>query len=113
MIYFQKWEKGSFEYNFLNEIKKHIKEKPYLKLYIGFDYGFFCGMNIYYGSNHDSKHAHKLLSILNENKFNVRLFTNIDYDFDVILLLGYTNNKKERQYLWKIKKKLMKALSFF
>ena len=113
MIYFQKWEEGTFEYNFLKEIKKHIKEKPCLKLYVGFDYGFFCGMNIYYGSNHNSQHAQRLLSILNENKFNIRLFTNIDYDFDVILLLGYTNNKKERQYLWRNKKKLMKALSFF
>ena len=113
MIYFQKWEKGTFEYDFLKEIKKSMKEKPYLKLYIGFDYGFFCGINIYYGSSSNPKYAHKLLSILNENKLNVRLFTFIDYDFDIILLLGYSNNKKERQYLWKNKKKLMKALSFF
>ena len=113
MIYFQQWEKDSFEYIFLNEIKNVMKEKPNLKLYVGFDYGFFCGMNIYYGTNSDPSYAKLLHKLLKKEKLSIRLFTNIDYDFDVIILLGYSNNQKERQYLWKNKKKLMKALSFF
>ena len=113
MIYIQKWSENSFEGKYLKDISNVIKEKPNLKLYIGFDYGFFYGINIYYGSIKDKVYAQSLYDILKNRKFKIRLFTNIDYDFDIILLLGYTNNQNQRQYLWKNKKKLMKALSIF
>ena len=41
MLYLQKWEANSFEYNFLNDIKLKVIDK---KIYCGFDFGFFEGI---------------------------------------------------------------------
>ena len=112
LLYIQQWSKNSFEYNYLNNIKKVINHQN-MKMYLGFDYGYFSGINVYYGSSNDPSLALKLKDCLIKNKLNVRLCVNIPYDFDIILLLGYTNLKKERHYLIKKKKNLMKALSFF
>ena len=111
MYYYQKWKKHSFEYNYLNYIRKNIKENPNINCYIGFDFGFFSGTNIYY--NKENKFANTINNNFINNKIKVRLFTNIDFDFDVIILLGYTNIKQEKRYLSKNKKIIMKALSFF
>ena len=111
MYYYQNYSKGSFEYKYLKFIKQNIKENPNINCYIGFDFGFFNGTNIYY--NKENKYANQIYSNFIKNKINVRLFTNIDYDFDVIILLGYTNIKQEKRYLSKNKKIIMKALSFF
>lgn len=111
LIYYQKWEKSTFEYNFLNEIKKVIKDKPDKKIYFGFDYGFFSGINIYYGSKKDDKLANNLYEIFKSIKLNIRLKTNISYDFDLIVLFGYSNNISEIKYLTKKKKKILKALT--
>ena len=45
----------------------------------------------------------------------VRLFTNSDIskDYDIIILLGYSNLRKERLRLLKNKNKILKALSFY
>ena len=111
LIYYQKWETSSFEYNFLNEIKKVIKDKPNKKIYFGFDYGFFCGVNIYYGSQKEDMLANKIYYLLKKEKINIRLKTNISYDFDLIVLFGYSNNEKEVKYLSKKKNKILKALT--
>ena len=111
MIYYQNWSTNSFEYKYLKHIKKHIKENPNINCYIGFDFGFFRGINIYYNSN--NKTATNVYNNFIKNKINVRLFTNIEYDYDVIILLGYTNLLIEKIYLTINKKKIMKALSFF
>lgn len=111
MYYYQKWSKNSFEYNYLKFIKQHIKENPNINCYIGFDFGFFVGTNIYY--NKENKYANTIYNNFINNKIKVRLFTNIDYEFDVIILLGYTNIKKEKWRLRKNKKIIVKALSFF
>jgi hypothetical protein len=111
MYYYQKWSKHSFEYNYLKCIKEKIKENPNINCYIGFDFGFFRGVNIYY--NKENKYANTIYDNFIKNKINVRLFTNIDYDFDIIILLGYTNIPQEKRYLRKNKKIIMKALSFF
>lgn len=110
MIYYQNWSKNSFEYKYLKQIQKHIKENPNINCYIGFDFGFFCGCNIYYFK--DDTLAKKIYKNFKQSNLNVRLFTNIDYDFDVIILLGYSNLKCEKRYLRKSKNKIMKALSF-
>lgn len=111
MYYYQKWSKNSFEYNYLKFIKKNIKENPNIDCYIGFDFGFFHGVNIYY--NKENEFANAIYNNCIKNKINVRLFTNIDYDFDVIVLLGYSNIKHEKKVLRKNKKNIMKALTFF
>jgi hypothetical protein len=111
MYYYQKWSKYSFEYNYLEFIKKNIKENPNINCYIGFDFGFFSGVNIYY--NKKNEFADTIYNNFIKNKINVRLFTNIDYDFDVIILLGYSNNRHEKKYLRNKKENIMKALSFF
>ena len=113
MIYFQKWKENTFEFDYLEKIKQIFNKKPNFNLYIGFDYGFFCGINIYYGSKKNTYYAKKLYDLLTKYNLNIRLFTNIDYDIDVIILLGYPNTKKQRQYLWKKQKIIMKALSKF
>lgn len=111
MIYYQNWSKNSFEYKYLKRIAKHIKENPNINCYIGFDFGFFCGCNIYYKS--ENKIAKSIYNNFINYKIKVRLFTNIDYDFDVIILLGYTNLLKEKIRLQRNCKKILKALSFF
>lgn len=110
MIYYQNWSKNCFEYKYLKFIQKNIKENPNINCYIGFDFGFFCGTNIYYFK--ENKLANQVYKNFIDNNLNVRLFTNIDYKFDVIILLGYTNINKEKKYLRKNKNKIMKALSF-
>lgn len=111
MLYFQKWENNSFEYKYLNEIRKTVSDKKDKKIYFGFDYGFFNGTNIYYGTKKEKDLANKVYNLFNKTKLNIRLFTNIDYDYDLIILFAYSNNKKERKYLIKKKKKILKALS--
>ena len=111
MIYYQNWSKNIFEYKYLKRIKKNIKENPNINCYIGFDFGFFRGVNIYY--NKENKSASNAYNNFIKNKINVRLFTNIDYNFDVIIFLGYTNLLIEKLYLLINKQKIMKALTFF
>ena len=111
MFYYQKWCKNSFEYKYLKYLQKHIKENPNINCYIGFDFGFFCGVNIYY--NKQNNYAKNIYRNFINNKIKVRLYTNIEYDFDVIILLGYSNLLKERIYLTLNKNKFLKALSFF
>jgi hypothetical protein len=84
MIYYQNWSKNSFEYKYLKQIKKNIKENPNINCYIGFDFGFFCGCNIYYFQ--ENKLANDIYKAFKDNNLKVRLFTNIDYNFDVIIL---------------------------
>lgn len=111
MIYYQKWQENTFEYDFLNKIKKVIEDKPNYKIYLGFDYGFFSGINIYYGTNKKSDLAFKLYDLLNKQKVKIRLICNISYDFDLIVLFGYTNNIQEIKNLKKYERKILKALT--
>jgi hypothetical protein len=113
MIFYQNWSKGCFEERYLRKIKNRIKENPKLKCYIGFDFGFFRGVNIYYGSNYSDEAAKKIYEQFTKYNIPVRLFTNIDYDFDIIILLGYSNLIIEKISLLINKRKIMKALSFF
>ena len=113
MIYYQKWKKDTFEYKYLSSISKKIKRNPNIKCYIGFDFGFFHGTNIFYNSEEGYKKAKLLNDYLIENNVDIRLFTNIPYNYDLIVLLGYTNLKKEKNYLLNKKKIFMKAFSFF
>ncbi len=112
MLYFQKWDKNSFEFQFLKKMKTVIKDKPNQKIYLGFDYGFFYGMNLYYGSDKSDRLAQKAYQLFKMNHIPIRLMTNIPYDFDLIILFGYSNLRKERHILRKKEKKIMKALSF-
>lgn len=114
MIYFQKWNNDSFESKFLKHIEKNIK-KPDLKLYIGFDYGFFLGTNIYYCNDEAFFIASKINNSFIKQKQLVRLFTysDISKEYDIIILLGYSNSIKERLRLLYNKNKILKALSFY
>ena len=114
MIYFQKWSDDSFESKFLKHLEKNIK-KSKLKLYIGFDYGFFLGINIYYCNDDAFICAANMYNSFLKQKQLVRLFTNSDIskDYDIIILLGYSNLRKERLRLLKNKNKILKALSFY
>ena len=35
MLFFQKWDENTFEYNFLKLVKNNIKDKNKCKIYIG------------------------------------------------------------------------------
>lgn len=109
MITYQLWNKDSFEYSFLNKIKAIVK-KTSLDIYFGFDYGFFDGFEIFYGTNKDSIIANKIYNELKKEKLNIKICSNIPYDFDLILLFGYTNNKTQRKYLKRKEKDIIKAL---
>lgn len=111
MLYFQKWPVNTFEYKFLKKVEKIINKQNNYKMYFGFDYGYFLGINIYYGSNHSDKLALKLKDKLQTNKGLIRLCTNIPYDFDLIVLFGYSNLRKQRLILRKKQKIILKALS--
>jgi hypothetical protein len=114
MLYFQKWSENSFEYKFLKFLKDNIKE-PNFNLYIGFDYGFFLGINIFYSNKDAKKHAEKIYISLKNNNQKIKLLCNSDIskNFDVIILLGYSNLSKEKRRLSLNKKKILKALSFY
>ena len=88
-----------------------FKNNINLDCYFGFDVGYFKGINIYYGSIKDSHAAFLLSKIFKEHNINIRLVTNIDYDFDLIVLFGYINNKKEKRCIKKNTGKILKALS--
>ena len=111
MLFFQKWDENTFEYNFLKLVKNNIKDKNKCKIYIGFDFGFSTGINIYYGSQKNNKYALKLERLFKEQNLNVRLVTNIEEDFDLIVLFGYINLYKERKYLKKYKSKILEVIS--
>lgn len=113
MIYIQKWKNSTFEADFLNKVSQIFNNKENKKVYFGFDYGFFNGINIYYGSLKDESFAKRIASKFNDKKLNLRLYCNIDYDFDIIILFGYANLKKQRHYLRKNQKKIMEVLSSF
>ena len=112
MLHFQQYKKHTFEFNFLSQIKSVVKDSN-LKCYFGFDFGFLSGVNIYYGSHKDSKAAYFLYDLFKKENINIRLITNIDYDYDVIVLFGYVNTFWDKLILCKNKSKFMKALSFF
>ena len=111
MIYIQKWKKHTFQYRFLNKVEEIFKNNINLDCYFGFDVGYFKGINIYYGSIKDSHAAFLLSKIFKEHNINVRLVTNIDYNFDLIVLFGYINNEKEKRCIKKNTGKILKALS--
>ena len=113
MIYYQKWKKDTFEYKYLSSISKKIKKNPKIKCYIGFDFGFFHGTNIFYNSEKGYEIAKKINDYCLNNNLDIRLCTNIPYNYDLIILLGYTNLKKEQKYLLQKKKIFVKAFSFF
>lgn len=114
MIYLQKWKEKTFENRYLKSFKNIIKE-PKLNLYIGFDYGFFLGINIYYCNTDSFKEAKKINDSLKKCKQLIKLCTNIDVsnDYDIIILLGYSNLYKEKLRLLLNKKKILKALSSY
>ncbi len=111
MITVQKWKENTFEYFFLKQMKESINNHSDKKVYLGFDYGFFSGVNIYYGSLKDEGYAQKVYNAFKKEKIEIRLYCNIDYDFDLILLFGYINNEKQRQIFKKIRKKVMRVLT--
>ena len=113
MLFTQQWKNKTFESKYLSYIKNKITLKPELNLYLGFDYGFFCGINIYYGNEKGKKYAAAINQKFKDNKIKVRLMTNIETNFDVIILLGYSSIKKERLKLILYRKKIVKLLSFF
>ena len=112
MIYLQKWNKNTFEYKYLNCLKK-ITNKPELNLYIGFDYGFFLGINIFYCNEKGKIEAFNINNSLKKCNQLIKLCTNIDVtnEYDIILLLGYSNLLIEKIRLLKNNKKILKALS--
>ena len=113
MLFIQKWKKNSFEHKYLSHLQNKIMFKPQLNLYLGFDYGFFCGLNIYYSSEKGKKYANILKEKFNKKNIKVRLMTNIESNYDIILLLGYSNLKKERLKLIIFKNKIVNVTSFF
>lgn len=112
LLYVQQYKKNTFEYKFLSQIKSVVEDSN-LRCYFGFDFGFFSGINIYYGSSKDDTPARHLYTLLKNENLNIRMMTNIDYDFDIIVLFGYINNYKEKIKLLKNKKNIVKALSLF
>ncbi|MDY2888452.1 MAG: hypothetical protein SOU19_02695 [Candidatus Caccosoma sp.] len=109
MLTLQIWDKNSYENSFLDKIKAIVKATS-LNIYCGFDYGFFDGFEIFYGTNKDSTIANKVYNELKNKKLNIKICSNIPYDFDLILLFGYTNNKTQRKYLKRKEKDIIKAL---
>ena len=111
MVYIQKWNRFTFQYRFLQKVKKLINGNNKLYCYFGFDIGYFHGINIYYGSIKSNYTAFLLSKTLKNYQIDVRLTTNIDYNFDLIVLFGYINNKTQIKYIKKNKHKILKALS--
>ena len=109
MIYYQLWNKKDFEYSFLNKIKKIVKDNK-KNIYFGFDYGFYNGIVIYYGSNKDCKLANNVYNELKKRNIRVKVCTNIPYDFDLILLFGCINNRKKKKYLLKNEKRILEII---
>ena len=109
MIYYQLWDKKDFEFSFLNKIKKIVKDNE-KNIYFGFDYGFYDGFLVYYGSNKDCKLANNVYNELKKQNIKVKICTNIPYDFDLILLFGCINNKKQKKYLQKNEKKILEII---
>ena len=108
MVVYQKCKKNSFEEKYLKKL--NINDNPNINCFIGFDFGFFRGMNVYYSNNIDKKLKEKLSECIKNSKVNLRLFTNYDCEFDIVVLLAiiitqllwnksiFTKKKKILQY---------------
>lgn len=110
MIVYQKCKKNSFEEKYLKKL--NINDNPNINCFIGFDFGFFRGMNVYYSNNIDKKLKERLSECIKNSKVNLRLFTNYDCEFDIVVLLGYSNLKCEKRYLKKNISNIVKFFSF-
>ena len=109
--------KNSFEKKVLNKIKKELDSK--LKkdnilvtdnIFIGFSYGNYHGTNLYYESHKNEQKAKFIKNILKNNQINIRCFSNLNMEYDIEILLGYADNKKEKSY---IKQNLSKVIQSF
>lgn len=105
----QEWKKNTFEFRYL----KNIQIKYLGKVYIGFDYGYFKGINIYFKDNTYKEKAYQLKNEFDKKNIFVRLCTNLPSDYDFIILLGYSNLLSEKIKLIIQKRKIKKALSTF
>lgn len=110
MILFQQDYTTRFERKIIKKISKKTPNRSE-KIFIGFEYGFFKGCNIYYGNLQAYKKAKKIYDAFVKEKIFVRLFTNLACEYDVVIFLGYTNRLSERVKIYKKLSKIIKALS--
>lgn len=110
MITYQQCKKNSFEEKILKRL--NINDNPNIKCFIGFDFGFFRGVNVYYKNDIDENIKNNIYQKVLESKINLRLFTNYNSEYDVIILLGYTNLRCERKYIKKNIDKFLKLFTF-
>lgn len=110
MIIYQQDFITPFERKVLHYLQKKLSDSQY-EVFIGFEYGFFKGMNLYYGNEEVYFKAKEVYDRLKQEKILIRLFTNLPCDYDLIIFLGYTNQFTERIRIIKKMSKIVKALS--
>lgn len=105
---YQQTIKHSFEYKILNKIKSNLehkikKDKLVINenIFIGFSYGNYHGINIFYNQRKHEKTAKFIKNILENNKIDIRCFSNLNMEYDIEILLGYADNKKEKEEIKK------------
>ena len=105
-LIYQQALKHTFEYKILHKINKKLTkkiEKDHLSIkeniFIGFSYGNYHGTNIFYSLKKNEKKARLLRNILNNYKVDIRCLSNMNMEYDLKVLLGYSTNSKEKKYI--------------
>ena len=114
---YQTASKNSFEKKVLNKIKRSLEVKMKKadilvtdNIFIGFSYGNYHGTNLYYESKKNEEKAKFLRNIMENNEICIRCFSNLNMEYDIEILLGYADNKKEKAY---IKNSVSKVIQSF
>ncbi len=113
-FFYKQTIKNSFEHKILNKIKKQLEKlniNVKEKIYIGFSFGDYHGTNIYYSIKKNEKKARLLKNILTNNHVDIACFSNMNMDYDIKILLGYSSNKDERKYIKSIVNPIIHALN--
>ena len=105
-LIYQSTIKNTFEHKILNKIKNSLdlklkKENIIINenIFIGFSYGNYHGTNVYYLANKHLQTAKFLKNILENQNIDIRCFSNLKMEYDIEILIGYANNKKEKNYI--------------
>jgi len=100
-LIYQAVKKNSFEYKTLKKFKKILENKLHKNqinvsenILIGFSYGDYEGVNVFYETKKSESTARFLKGILENNHITIRCFSHLEMEYDIEILIGRVHNKK-------------------
>lgn len=104
-LIYQAVKKNSFEYKTLKKFKKILENKLHKNqinvsenILIGFSYGDYEGVNVFYETKKSESTARFLKGILENNHITIRCFSHLEMEYDIEILIGRVHNKKGKKH---------------